>query len=208
MPSSQGATRVDRFAPEHHVEGHLGAHQSRQPLGAAGTGEQREFDLREPDRGVLGSTPVVAGQGQFQSAAQSRAMQRRDYGLGQRLDTQQHVIEQRGARRRVEFPEIRAGYKKSPDPVNDQASHRRVGFRRRYGGQQGGPHRLRERVDRRVFDSKGGDSLVNRIGHRGSHGGWPLAKRALCPVRCLGRRQCTWRKGHADLRFAPADTSP
>ncbi len=51
----------------------------------------------------------MAGERQLESSAQGRAVQRRDHRFRQGLEPQQDVVEQRRARFRVEFPDIRAG---------------------------------------------------------------------------------------------------
>src|SRR6478609_9170212 len=64
----QRTGRIDRLATQHHVERHFSSYQAREALGAAGTGEQCELDLRKSKAGLLCRTPVMAGQSKLKAA--------------------------------------------------------------------------------------------------------------------------------------------
>ena len=60
---------------------------ARDALGAAGAGEQTDFDFREAEARlrIIGSDPVVAGERELETAAHRRAVKRADPGFTARL---------------------------------------------------------------------------------------------------------------------------
>ena len=82
------------LAGEDHVEGRARADETRQPLAAAGAGDEPELYLGEAELrlGMIGGDPVVTGQRELEPAAQTGAVNRRDDRLGQRLDPAHHLL--------------------------------------------------------------------------------------------------------------------
>ena len=86
-PIAGGLGGVDEGPGGDHLQRLLHADQARQPLGAAGAGQDAERDLRQPELAhVLGHHAVVAAQRQLQPAAQRRAVDGRHDRLVARLD--------------------------------------------------------------------------------------------------------------------------
>ncbi|MNG10029.1 hypothetical protein D3C84_934760 [compost metagenome] len=72
-----GLHRADRLSAHDHLQGLGDTGQAWQPLGPAGTRQQPQLDLWQPDFGVDLDDAVMTGQRHFKSAAQHRAMQHR-----------------------------------------------------------------------------------------------------------------------------------
>ena len=101
--------KAERFLRAHvlalkqiHQRG-LDAHQPRQPLGAAGAGEQPDHDFgqAEGDFRIVGDDAVMAGEDEFQPAAKRQAIDRGRHRLAagfkvtQQLVELEHAVEQR-----------------------------------------------------------------------------------------------------------------
>ncbi len=73
--------------------------QARQPLGAAAAGEQAHLGLGQAELRlrVVADDPVVAGERDFQPAAQRQAVDRRRHGLAAGLELAQLQVQARGA---------------------------------------------------------------------------------------------------------------
>ena len=80
-PSSTSAPRISRL-------GERRTAQPRQPLRAAGAGDQAEPRFRQPDFGFVGRDAQIAGQRQFEAAAHGRAADLGQHDLRQRLDAE------------------------------------------------------------------------------------------------------------------------
>ena len=101
---AQGLLRAHVLALQQVHQRRLDAHQARQALGATGAGEQADHDFRQAERdlGIVGNHPVMAGEDEFEPAAQCQAIDgRRDrlaagFQIAQQLVEAEHAIEQRG----------------------------------------------------------------------------------------------------------------
>ncbi len=111
----------------------------------------------------------MASQGQFQSATERCAMQSSEHRFFESLDTQQHVIEQRCARWRLEFAQIGAGDETPAGPYYDDAQDAWIPFRRLHGRQQRCPHGLAQRIDRWILDLEDRDTIVRSQSNRYCH---------------------------------------
>ena len=90
-----GVIRAPGRAGAHRRHRRLNADQARQPLGAAAAGEEADLDLRqaELDLRVIGDHAIVAGQRQFQTAAQRQAVDRRGDRLAAGLQRAQGSVQ-------------------------------------------------------------------------------------------------------------------
>ena len=152
--------------------------QARQALGSAGAGNDAELDLRQSElRGRHGDA-VVAGLGQFEAAAERRAVDRRNDRLGASLDRRLNV-EQRGPLGRLaEFGNVGAGDEGAAVADQHDGLDRGVGRRLRDAGTEAVADVGGKRVDRRRVDRDHGDvAFAGEIGH-GIDGGH--FARSLC----------------------------
>ena len=69
---------ADRIAADDHLDRELGTDRARQPLGAAGARQQAELDLGQAQPGVLGGDAEMAGERDFEAAAERGAVNRGD----------------------------------------------------------------------------------------------------------------------------------
>ena len=86
-----------RIAGHDHVQRPLDSDHARQPLSAAGPGQQTELHLRKRDLRIYGRDAVVTRERKFKPPAHTHAMDGRDHGLGTVLDCAQYVVEVRGS---------------------------------------------------------------------------------------------------------------
>ena len=159
-------------------EGLLDPDQARQALGSAGAGNDAELDLRLAElRGRYGD-PVVAGLGQFEAAAERRAVDRRNHRLGASLDRGLNVVERGPLGRLAEFGNVGAGNKSAAVADQHDGLHRGVGRCLRDAGTEAVADVGGKRVDRRRVDREHGDvAFAGEIGH-GIDGGH--FARSLC----------------------------
>ena len=87
----------------------LDANQARQALSAAGAGNDPELDLGQAESRRGHGDPIVAHEGYFEPAAQSRAMDRGNDRFGAAFDRGLAVGEGSALRRLAEFGDIGAG---------------------------------------------------------------------------------------------------
>ncbi len=113
QPLRAGRTRV--AAGEHHRHRFERIDQARQPHGAAKPGMQAEQHLGKPDRGIVDRDPVVAGERDFEAAAEAIAMDHGDRRHAQTIEPVDHLVGQREppldrgrVRHRPEFADIGA----------------------------------------------------------------------------------------------------
>src|SRR5665213_1352993 len=99
----------DMLAGRHHLQSLFGADDTRQPLGASGAGEQAEGHFRQAAARRRDRDPVVAGQCDFQAAAQRRPMDRGDHRLGGALDGVLDRVEAGPLLRATEFGDVGPG---------------------------------------------------------------------------------------------------
>ena len=100
---AQGFLRAHVLALEQIHQRRLDAHQARQALGAARAGEQANHDFRQAQRdlGIVGNHAVMAGEDEFEPAAQRQAIHGRRHRLAagfqiaQQAVEAEHAIEQR-----------------------------------------------------------------------------------------------------------------
>src|SRR5262249_61876040 len=81
-----------RIAAQNHRQRLVDADQARKPLGAAGTGQDAELDLKQAEPGRGRGDAIVAGEGDLEAAAERRAEEGRDErALGHVLGVQNLV---------------------------------------------------------------------------------------------------------------------
>jgi len=146
--------RSDRLAGHDHPQCLLRSDKARQPLGAARTGQQAELDLGQTDACSRHRDTEVAGERQFEAAAQSGAVQRRDDRLRHRLDRGDDVVKARRLGRLAEFCNVGAGEEGAAGAGNHHRLDCIVVARLGQRLSESGPHLVLQRIDRRVV---GGD---------------------------------------------------
>ena len=160
------------LARRHHLQRLLRPHDARQPLRAAGAGQQAEIDFRQAAAGGGHGHAVVTGERHFQAAAQRRAVDRGDHGLGRILDRVLHVEQARALRRLAEFGDVGAGDEGAAFADEHDRFRVRVGDGLFEAARQSVAHGRRERVHRRRIQGEDGDlAVIGEVGHGvdGSH---------------------------------------
>ena len=160
----QRVLRLDRIAACAHLNRFGDAGQARQALRAAGAGNEAELHFRLANLRIGRGHAVVAGHGQFQSAAESGAMNGHHDWLGAVFDLQQQR-EQSGAGlclargHLAEFFDVGAGDESAPAADDDGGDHSRIlldlidGFGNSFG------HAGAHGVHRRIVDGDDGDTV-------------------------------------------------
>ena len=125
-----GVRRVvggDRTALEHEVERDRSAREARDALGAARAGHETERDFGETHARVLGREAVVAGEREFEAAAERLPVDGGHDGFRRRLDAGEEVGEDRVGRGTAEFGEIGARGEGAAGGADDDGVDRGVG---------------------------------------------------------------------------------
>ena len=154
MPSGACPPEVDGIAAQHALERRRRSDEPRQALRAARARQEAEANFRQAERDIRRGQAIVTRERELEAAAEHRAMQRRDDRLARGLDAQQHVVQERRARLVVEFADVGARDEMPAGTVDDQGAYRRVGLCRFDRREKGHPHRLRERIHRRIDRSR------------------------------------------------------
>ena len=154
-----------------HVERGLHADQPRQPLRAAGAGDDAQRHLGQAEARAGRHEPDVARQRHFQPAPRGNAVNGRDHRLAGSLD----LVEYRGQgsragrRRRVELADVRAAAEHASRAGDHDGRHAFVGQRFHDAVAERRAHREAQAVDRRVVESQQGNAVMaldsNGSGH-------------------------------------------
>lgn len=141
-----GLVDGQRLAGQHQPRGRGDADQARQALRAAAARNQPQRDLgqAQPCARRIGRDAMMAGQGQLQSAAQGRAIDRRDKGLAASLHAAQALADLahignglgRGGGR-IDRVQVAAGQKVPLGRRNNHPLDRRVGDGAVHGRHEG-----------------------------------------------------------------------
>ncbi len=140
----------DRLAADDHLQGLGYADQPGQPLRAARSGEEAQLDLGQTALRVARGDPVVAPERHFEPAAEGRAVERGDDGLGAPFVAGDDRVEPGILRGFAELRDVRARDERAPGARDDDRLHVRVGERALEGRDQPFAHGVAERVDRRI----------------------------------------------------------
>jgi hypothetical protein len=111
----------------------------------------------------------VAGERQFEPAAERGAVDRGEDRLRSRLDLGEEVGQPRRERRAAEFGEIGARRKGAPPGDDDHGLDAVIGQRAGEPGLEPRPDRVRERIDRRVVDREDRHALLHPVMHPVAH---------------------------------------
>ena len=142
---------------------------ARQPLGAAGTGQNAELHLRQPQTGASRRDPQVARQREFEAAAERRTVHRRDRRLADLLERDDHFLQDRMFRRLAEFGDVGAGAERPAGAGENDRFDRGVGLGGGQGIEQARAHGMAERVHWRIVDRDDGDVAVTLRADHGCH---------------------------------------
>ena len=153
-----------------HFERLLDARDARQALGAAGAGEQAQFDLGNAQLGGGNRDPIMAAERDLEPAAQGGAVDRGDHRLGAGFDPVDDFGQPRHHRRLAEFGDVGAGEEGLALAADHDRLDRVIGFGFLDRRDQPLADRGAERVDRRIVAGDDQDvvMLVGRnrgIGH-------------------------------------------
>ena len=152
--------RVDRLGADDQVQGLLDTDQPRQALRAAGTRNDAQGHLRQPEPGPRCGHAVVAGHGELETAAEHGAVHGRDHRKLEGLDAREQRPKLGLLRRPAELADVGAGTKRAAVTAQQHGAHageRRQPVERR---EQSPAQIGRDRVDGWVVDRQNGDIPV------------------------------------------------
>ena len=158
---------VERIPGENGLHRLLRADQPRQPLGAAAARQQADLDLRQTDGGAGRGDAVVAGQRQFEAAAERRAVDRGDDGLGAAFDQFASGLFRLlvGIRRLAEIADVGTGDERPALAGDDDGLDSVVGECRFQMLRQIETHAGTHRVDRRIVDRQERGAVAHLVMH-------------------------------------------
>ena len=173
---SERGRRPQRLAVRAHVEREPRAGQPRQPLSAAGAGNDAEQDFRLSDRALGRRDAVVARHRHLETASERVPLDRRDERLRRVLDALQEGMDGRRARQRVfarlqevEHLDVRPRDERRAGAGEDDGFRAWVRARARDSFADGFPDGGTQGVDRRVLDGQDShavrDVVVNEVRH-------------------------------------------
>ena len=177
QPAFERLRRFYRGAGGGHFQRLGNASDARQPLGSAGPREQAELDLGDAHRRGGDGDPIVAGERDFEAAAERGAVDRRDHRLAARLDAVDHLGQHRQLHRLAELGDVGAGEEGLAFAGDDDRVDAVVGLGLLDRGDQPLAHARAERVHRRVVRQhdqhvavllrrdRAGRGLVENFGH-------------------------------------------
>ena len=105
----------------------------------------------------------MGAEADFAAAADGRAVEGGRNGLGAVLDGVDHVRQIGGLRCLAEFGDVGTANENTARAGDDAGNGAVIRRQPRHRLQQPGPHRLRQRVDRRVGDGDHGNAVLNFI---------------------------------------------
>ena len=136
---------------------------------SAGSRHQSKLDLGQPDLGIGRRYAIVARQRDLEAAAQSRAMNGGNNRLRTILDRFGDFRKMRRLRRLAELRDVRPGDKRCSLTADHNGPDACIGIGLADCGQQPRPHRLAERVDRRVVHFNKSDITLSYDRYNGTH---------------------------------------
>ena len=164
-----GLVHLDVAALEHHVERVLPADQTRQTLRAARAGQQSDLDLGQTDFRVGQRNAIIAGEREFETAAERHLFDRGNEGLVALLDRGDHVANRLGLGRRLGAEVVDVGAARELPVRADEHDCRDAGVGRRGLDDRNelAGERERERVDGRVIERDNAHAIVILRGDEG-----------------------------------------
>jgi hypothetical protein len=171
----------DRLAGQDHRRGFFHADEARQPLRAAGAGNEPELDFGQTEPRVGGGDAEVAGEGDLKPAAEWGAEHGGHDRLVDRIDERDHLGKTGHHRRLVEFGDVGAGNKGASLRGQHDRLHRRVVTRAREGVGEPRAHVVAQRVDRRIVDRDDGDLAI--LARRNFFPAWSSFPHRYLPIK-------------------------
>ena len=170
MPSLRARRGGNRLAVGAHLQRERGAAQARQPLRAAGAGNDAEQHFGLADLGAGDGDAVVAGHRELETAAERVAVNRRDERLADVLDVRQarvhgpRPLERLLARLQLlEDVDVGAGDERRAGADQDDRVGGGIVARALDGVADAFRNARAERVDGRVVDGDDGDAIANFV---------------------------------------------
>ena len=161
-----------------HVHRRLQTNGARQSLGAAGTGNQTDLDLRQRNLRAARRDAVMAAQRQLQTTAHAHAMDRDHHRLGALFDRQNQgqQIGFRQGRRRAEFLDVGTAAEGLAGAVDDDRVDRRIGQRAIQARGQRSPGVETQPVHRRIVQRQHRDLVAGSVlsGHDKLRSDWSV----------------------------------
>ena len=180
-----GLGRGNHLPGVNHFLGLIGANETREPLGAPKAGNDAEGDLGQADLRVRPHDPVMTAEGEFEPAAERRAVNRRDHRFRRGFDGVDDLGQQGRLQRLAEFADVGAGDEGAPGAGEHDSGNSAIVDEGAERIEQSGAHRLRQRVDGGIVDQHDGDvimALNTDGGGHGHEGSWAV-------VELFGSRQ-------------------
>ena len=155
----------ERRPRQDHLGRRLGPDQPRQPLRAAGAGDQAELDLRQAELRRRHGDAVMADQRDLEAAAERRAVDGGDDRLRRVLDRALRLRQADAAERLAEFGDVGAGDEGAAAADQHDRLDRGIDLGLLDAVADALPHVGRERVDRWRVDRQHADvALVRELG--------------------------------------------
>ncbi len=135
-----------------------------QPLRATGAGQDAQLDLGQAEPGARCCDPQMARHGEFEPAAQRRAVHGGDHRLRDALERHDHIRQRRRLARLAELGDVGACAERAPRAGDHDALDRPIRLRR--SQRQGEPlaHGMAECIHRWGIDRDDGNVAVHRRG--------------------------------------------
>ena len=152
-----GLRAVEAGVFRRHGDRRRRADEARQPLGAAGAGNDAEIDLGQGEAGIRFGEPKPTAQSELQPAAEGRAAHRCDPRLCSMLDATDQLGQQRQLDRPVEFGDVGAADEELARPGQNHRAHRWIGVACVGDLPQPGADGAAQRVDGRIVDGDHGN---------------------------------------------------
>ncbi len=159
----QCVLRGDRIAGQDHGQRLLYADEARQALRAAGARDEAELDLRQAGARSRRGEAEMATERNLETAAEWRAVQRRDHRLAYRLDRRDHVPCARRLRPLAELADVGARDEGTARAGDHDGFHARIGLGLVERRDQADPHGVPQGIDRRVVDRDDADIAVAAV---------------------------------------------
>ena len=159
-----GLLGPDRVTRQHHLQRLLRAHHARQSLRSTRARQHAQFHFRQPQLRPRHRHPVGAGQRQFQSATQRRAVNGRHYGLAKAVQPVHRAAQiGRLLARQVEGADVCARHEGSSAADDHHSANGLIGLGHVQARVQPLRHAHPKGIHRRVLNGQDQDFAVSGL---------------------------------------------
>ena len=151
---------IDRLPGQDHRQRLGHADEPRQPLGAAGAGNEAELDFGQAEPGGGRCNAIMTAERDLEPAAQRGSMQGRDHRFGHCIQRRDHIARTRRFWRLVELGDVGAGNESAAGAGQHDRMNRRVSFGALKRVDQPRTNVDIEGIDRWIVDHDDGDAAV------------------------------------------------